>query len=141
MQPGRLFAILFVVWGSGCFPVQQKIAWEPFPEYSSPPVEQVVGHDPASLLQGDLAPWDGVLVNPDDLTALLDERDRLIEALSVSYQGRSEDREYATKALDSTQTALTVCRKNLPRAFAAGAGAGATACGITAAIVAGAASR
>ena len=121
--------------------MQQKIAWEPFPEYASPPVEQVVGHDPAPLLQGDLAPWDGLLLHPDDLTSLLDERDRLIDALSVAYQGRNEDREYAIKALDATQTALTVCRKNLPRAFAAGVGAGATACGLTAAIVAGAASR
>ena len=136
-----LVAILLALWGSGCFPVQQKIAWEPFPEYSSPPVEQVVGHDPASLLQGDLAPWDGLLLHPDDLTALLDERDRLIDALSISYQGRTEDREYATKALDAAQTALTVCRKNLPRAFVAGAGAGAAACGVTTAIVAGAVSR
>ena len=126
---------------AGCFPVQQKLAWEPFPTYAPHKIEDMVVHPPATLLQGEGAPWDGLLLHPDDFTVLLDERDRLIDALRISYQGRTEDREYAAKALDAAQTALTVCRKNLPRAFVAGAGAGAAACGVTTAIVAGAVSR
>jgi hypothetical protein len=121
---------------AGCFPVQQKLAWEPFPQYEAPTVAALVAHDPRSLLQGEAVPWDGILLYPDDLYALLDEYQRLVEAIDAAYTGRQEDRTYANESLDAAQTALTVCRQNLPRAFVAGAGAGAAACGLAVGVIA-----
>ena len=118
-------------------PLLQPLDWHTFPSYQAPEASALVGHDPVSLLQGEETPWDGVLLHPDDLTSLLSDRDRLISALAASYTGRGEDRTYASQSLSSCQTAIEVCRANLPRAFAAGAASGAAGCGVVVAGVAG----
>lgn len=132
------FALACLVLTSCPKPILQALGWQPFPGYSAPEVAALVAHEPASLLQGDAAPWDGVLLHPDDLAALLDDRERLLEALQISYTGRGEDRAYADSASAACQSAVRVCRDNQPRLFLVGMGAGAGSC---AAVAIGAASR
>lgn len=112
------------------------MAWEPIPSYAPLPVEAVVAHSPESLLQGEAAPWDGVLVHPDDLNALLAHYHSALSALALAYDGRKDDRSHADQALGACQEAVTVCRGNLPRHFAAGVAAGAGGCGLVVGAVA-----
>ena len=129
--PSNVGLFLICVVASGCVgTVLRPLNWQPIPSFSPPPVEELVSHSPATLLQGEAAPWDGVLVAADDLNALLADRQQLIEALSVLYEGRIEDRGYATEVAGACQTAVKVCRDNQPRVFLAGVGAGAGGCGI-----------
>ena len=74
----------------------------------------------------------------DDLDALLSDRQQLLDALRLVYQGRAKDREYADEVLGACRTAVKVCRENRPRVFLAGMGAGAGGCGVVAVGVAGA---
>ncbi len=120
---------LACIWLSGCgTSVLRPLAWEAIPSYVPPKIEDVVAHTPATLLQGQAAPWDGVLVASDDLNALLSEHQRLLHALQTAYIGRQDDRDYASKALESAQEAVTVCRQNQPRTFLAGVAAGSAGC-------------
>jgi len=115
---------------AGCKgPVLKELAWDPYPSYAPPHIEEIVAHAPATLLQGEAAPWDGVLVDADDLNGILGEHQRLIHALQTAYIGRTEDREYADKALQSAQDAVIVCRQNQPRTFLAGVALGGVGCG------------
>lgn len=135
LRRGLLLLVLLV----GCTgPILRPLAWEPWARYAPPEVAALVGTDPVGLLQGSPAPWDGVLLRAEDLTALVDERDRLVAALDTLHAGRGQDRAYADAALDSCRSAVEVCRSNQPRTFAAGVGAGAGACAVTAAGIAGA---
>ncbi len=127
---------------SGCgTSVPKPLAWAPAPTYAAPKIEEVVAHAPATLLQGEAAPWDGVLVDADDLNALLSEHQRLLHALQTAYIGRQDDRDYASKALESAQEALTVCRQNQPRTFLAGVAAGGAGCAAAVGIGAAAAAQ
>ena len=127
---------------AGCKgPVLKELAWEPYPSYAPPHIEEIVAHPPATLLQGEAAPWDGVLVDADDLNGLVGEHQRLIDALQTAYAGRTQDRDYADKALQSAQDALVVCRKNQPRTFLAGVALGGGACGLAVGMGAAALSR
>lgn len=121
---------LCIVTGGCVGAVLRPLDWQPIPRFDPPPVASLVAHDPATLLQGESAPWDGVLVTADDLNALLADREQLVEALQVLYTGRIEDRGYATEVAGACQTAVKVCRESRPRIFLAGLGAGAGGCGV-----------
>jgi len=120
-------------------PVLQPLQWEPWTSYQAVHPATLVGTDPASLLAGDPAPWDGVLLRAADLQALLDERDRLVEALGLCNEGRGIDRIYADEALATCQEAVRVCRADGPRKFVVGTLVGAGGCAATAVGVAAAA--
>jgi hypothetical protein len=130
----KLRALVALVLVVGCAkPVLRPLAWEPWTSYEPPAVASLVGTDPAPLLAGDVAPWDGVLLRADDLNALVDERDRLVAALDALTKGRGQDRAYADEALVACTQAVEVCRGNQPRTFLAGVGSGLGVCGAAAA--------
>ena len=135
----RLFLSVLCCIATGCVgTLLRPLDWKPFPTFEPPPVAELVAHPPATLLQGEVAPWDGVLLDVDDLNAILTDREQLLDAIRLVYAGRVEDRDYATEVTATCQTAVKVCRENQPRVFVAGMGAGAGACGVVVVGVAGA---
>ncbi len=129
-QP-RSLLVLLCIGAVGCAgSVLRPLEWQPIPDFNPPKIEEIVGHPPETLLHGEAAPWDGVLMNADDLNALLSDRQQLLYALQLANQGRTDDRAYATEVAGACQTAVKVCRENQPRVFVAGVGAGGVGCGV-----------
>ena len=137
LQRALLVAVCCVA--AGCTgTILKPLAWGVIPNFNPPPIAELVAHPPATLLQGEAAPWDGILMDADDLNALLSDRQQLLDALRVLHEGRIADRGYAAEVAGACQSAVKICRENQPRVFLAGMGAGASGCGVVAAGVAGA---
>lgn len=116
---------------SGCIPrLTDPIQWEPIVHYETVELHELIATEPAPCVTGESVPFDGWLLTEADWQRVKDEIRRLEDALEGAY-GQIEDDRWYCSATDAAQDeALKTARESQWRAFAAGAGLGAGACGV-----------
>lgn len=113
---------------------------EPFPRYE-PSALPVVPDDvpPAvGLKEGQPAPFAGVLFADEEIEEIqtaADQRDVLVDALDLCYDGREDDRGGAEVVFSAREEQIRLGRIAAVRAFGAGSGIGAFVGGIVGLIV------
>lgn len=110
---------------------------EPFPRAIATDVPEVPEETPlpVPLDEGEVAPFDGILVAGPELANIAfsaEQRDALNAALGVCYEGRDLDRETCADIVAAREVQLKEARIGQMRTFGLGAGIGG---GVTLALV------
>lgn len=126
---GRLALALLLLTGCGSPRLTEAIQFDPLPRYEAPELAELVATEPAPLLAGDAAPFDGFLFSGDDWRRIKGEIDRLKQALGIMEAQAQDDRWWFRQRDSALIEALKACRQQQPRAFAAGIGVGFGGCG------------
>lgn len=128
---GRLNALALVLAIQvGCAPrLVDPIRWTPIERYSPAPLEDLVAVDPVALLAGDPSPFDGWVLTPADWSRIKAELRRAADAAADCYGQVDDDRAFCSLVDAAQDEALRTCREGTWRAYGAGVGTGAAACG------------
>lgn len=125
----RLLALLLLL--SGCAPrLIDPIQFQPYERYPVHDLRELVGTEPAPLLAGEPAPFDGWLLAEADWQRLKDELRERGDRLEDAYGQVDDDRAYCSQVDAAEDEALRVCREGHWRAFGTGVVAGFGACGV-----------
>lgn len=128
----KIIPLLILLGGCAHAPASQVLFEEPFPRVEIPDVEIPANNDEWCKETRPVGPGSelacvGMLVPPNELEALLDESDLLVQAkraLSVSYDGRQSDREGAEEILEAQEYQTKAAHNAQPKMVLLGAGIG-----------------